>query len=32
MKICSGMKFNHLTVIKEAPSVVSSTGKDTYKR
>lgn len=32
MKVCSGMKFNHLTVIKEASSVVSSTGKDTYKR
>lgn len=32
MKICSGMKFNHLTVIKEASPVVSSTGKDQYKR
>ena len=32
MKICSGMKFNHLTVIKEGTPVISSTGKDKYKR
>ena len=32
MKIYPGMKFNYLTVIKEAPSIISSTGKDIYKR